>query len=789
MTVVGGDQNHGAFLMLEASVDGSSEHAIDIIATQLRGQLDVVLEAASVSVDAGGLKALLQRHSHDVGHGLFDTPGLCFSGTPGMSVERIKREYELGRAVRDLLAKGNIQGTPLQILKAVRAQIAGDPKFSPLMQPESVALLAPAPPASGLLALLPKIVWGAVKTFFWPYLLLAGIVVALMGYLSCPHGWLFVFVTVVVCLIIAVLVLIGIVLALYLRLRAREASDEPDDATPDRALLAEVMKREDDGDQNHLAGVSIMKPGMLRGLTLRFAYFFIATLAKSSFRPGFLADIGTIHFARWILVPGTNKLLFFSNYGGSWESYLEDFVTKASAGLTSVWSNTLGYPRTSNLFFDGATDGDRFKRWARRQQRPTWFWYSAYPNTTTARIRINAAIRHGLVSASTEDEAADWLSQLGSRTRSVETIQSKEVQAIMFGGMGQLADAACLLLRLPDDPVKARAWLAEVEGEISFGDELPAGCARILSFTNSGLQRLGLPERQLEEFPIAFRQGMHEPHRAKSILADTGPDKPALWTWGNGTDPIDAALLLYAEPSEGQATLTAQITKDIARLQKWSGAEVHRIDLKPIPDRPTPVTEAFNFVDGVSQPIIRGTRRWLKSDDAIHVVAPGEFILGYPDNRGYLPTTPTVPATDDPNNVLPVVGAIRSTLDYPSFERSNAGQPHDLGVNGSFMVIRQLAQDVEKFGDFVSRAANTIKGRPGTPAGYSQEQLEQWVAAKLVGRWRDGTSLVRYPHRPGTGWNGELKRALAAIAHLLPTTIEHGENVGWSFQPAPVLCA
>ncbi len=102
---------------------------------------------------------------------------------------------------------------------------------------------------------------------------------------------------------------------------------------------------------------------------------------------------------------------------------------------------------------------------------------------------------------------------------------------------------------------------------------------------------------------------------------------------------------------------------------------------------------------------------------------------------------------------------MRSTLDYPSFERSNAGQPHDLGVNGSFMVIRQLAQDVEKFGDFVSRAANTIKGRPGTPAGYSQEQLEQWVAAKLVGRWRDGTSLVRYPHRPGTGWNGELKRA------------------------------
>ena len=78
-----------------------------------------------------------------------------------------------------------------------------------------------------------------------------------------------------------------------------------------------------------VAGVSVMKPGPLRGLTLRIAFWVIQQMAAKRFRPGFLGEIGTIHFARWVRLPKTNKLLFFSNYGGSWQSYLEDFITKA----------------------------------------------------------------------------------------------------------------------------------------------------------------------------------------------------------------------------------------------------------------------------------------------------------------------------------------------------------------------------------------------------------------------------------------------------------------------------
>lgn len=83
-------------------------------------------------------------------------------------------------------------------------------------------------------------------------------------------------------------------------------------------------------------------------------------------RPGHLGDICTIHFARWVKIPGTRDLLFFCNYGGSWESYLENLITNAHQGLTGVWSNTIGFPKTTNLFLEGATDGERFESYARQ---------------------------------------------------------------------------------------------------------------------------------------------------------------------------------------------------------------------------------------------------------------------------------------------------------------------------------------------------------------------------------------------------------------------------------------
>ena len=51
-----------------------------------------------------------------------------------------------------------------------------------------------------------------------------------------------------------------------------------------------------------------------------------------------------------------DQLVFFSNYDGSWESYLEDFITKAHKGQTAAWSNGRGFPPTRYLINGGAED-------------------------------------------------------------------------------------------------------------------------------------------------------------------------------------------------------------------------------------------------------------------------------------------------------------------------------------------------------------------------------------------------------------------------------------------------
>ena len=293
-----------------------------------------------------------------------------------------------------------------------------------------------------------------------------------------------------------------------------------------------MIAQEDWAAQNHLAGISIMQAGQLRRFTLRIAFWVIGQLATRRFAPGFLGELGTIHFARWVLLPKTNKLLFFSNYGGSWESYLEDFITKATNGLTGVWSNTIGFPKTENLFTKGASDGERFKYWARRQQQPTRFWYSAYPRLTTARIRMNAAIRQGLGTVSTEDEASAWLVLYRLAAAAARhLIETSDVQTILFGGLSNHPNAACLAIALSDNDRAARQWLRDVERHISFGDLPPPDRVNILALAASGLKKVGLASRRSTCSRWRSCKAWRI-RRAAGMLADTGDDKPSTWLWG-----------------------------------------------------------------------------------------------------------------------------------------------------------------------------------------------------------------------------------------------------------------
>jgi len=213
---------------------------------------------------------------------------------------------------------------------------------------------------------------------------------------------------------------VGFVIYVLVYLRWLESHDIQDERLHwESSTIAELQEIEDRQPQNHLSSIIYVKPGQFRLKLLALVLFFINVVARLVATQGNLSGIVTIHFARWLILPGKPgeraRLLFFSNYDGSWENYLGEFIDHASDGLTAVWSNTesgtnRGFPNTQWLaLIGGARDEQRFKAFARNSQRREMVWYSAYPDLSVKNISNNQKIHEGLF----EDvDLSVWLKRL-----------------------------------------------------------------------------------------------------------------------------------------------------------------------------------------------------------------------------------------------------------------------------------------------------------------------------------------------------------------------------------------
>ena len=143
-----------------------------------------------------------------------------------------------------------------------------------------------------------------------------------------------------------------------------------------RRMKAEqrLVQIEDIVVQNQITVVSRTKPGSWPRLFTRLAFLLIAGQAKRS--RGSLSGVATIHFARWVIIDGGDYLLFESNYDGSWENYIDDFVDFAHIGMNVAWGTAVDFPTP------GCEDIEAFKEIIRRYQIPTQVFYSAYPYST-----------------------------------------------------------------------------------------------------------------------------------------------------------------------------------------------------------------------------------------------------------------------------------------------------------------------------------------------------------------------------------------------------------------------
>jgi Dyp-type peroxidase family len=256
-------------------------------------------------------------------------------------------------------------------------------------------------------------------------------------------------------------------------------------------------------------------------------------------------------------------------------------------------------------------------------------------------------------------------------------------------------------------PAQARAWFSGLLSHVTTAEPWPEGekpqTTLNVSVTASGLRALGVSEDVVGSFSHEFREGMSS--RAE-LLGDVGPSDPKGWERGLGSG--DAHILL---------TINAKQTSDHRRaLGKMKDAMDVAGGLRIVYQQDSALLagsrEHFGYADGFAQPAIEGA-----SDDkargggvplkngAWRALAPGEFVLGYPDEDTRV----------DPKRRLP------------------NGPVAPLGRNGTYMVWRKLYQDVALWRRVLRDAAKLYDGG------------EHKLSAKVVGRWSNGASLVTHP--------------------------------------------
>jgi hypothetical protein len=197
------------------------------------------------------------------------------------------------------------------------------------------------------------------------------------------------------------------------QLRRREKSDMEIAPRPPAEWVRNLAQLEDYDVTNQFTAMGSLKPGLFRRWLLVILLWLIEYSTRHIYNRGHLARVPSIHFARWVFIDDKRRLVFCSNYDGSLESYMDDFINKVAFGLNVVFSNGIGYPTTNWLFFQGAKDEQRFKYFIRRHELPTEVWYDGHSGLTNFDLKRNSLIRSGLDKrAMTNAEAVQWLQLL-----------------------------------------------------------------------------------------------------------------------------------------------------------------------------------------------------------------------------------------------------------------------------------------------------------------------------------------------------------------------------------------
>jgi Dyp-type peroxidase family len=296
------------------------------------------------------------------------------------------------------------------------------------------------------------------------------------------------------------------------------------------------------------------------------------------------------------------------------------------------------------------------------------------------------------------------------------SVDFADIQGLLRWGYGAQKSATdpgypesdFLLLRVRD-PAAGRTWLAAAP----VANALPADPRPVtvlqIAISSAGLATLGADPALMSGFPSEFISGMAgHPDRSRR-LGDVGVNDPQHWAWGSAAKVPHVLLLLYARAGE-LARFRAEIDAAIA-----PGFET----LAVLPTSDIGGREHFGFMDGMSQPRVDWALTRPVADqtqtDYRNDVCLGEFVLGYPNEYGSYTDRPLIDPHLDPQGLLP--------------RADDAPDRADFGRNGSYLVLRQIRQDVTAFWQCLDRLSRGVIAE------------RDRLAALMVGRTRDGKSL------------------------------------------------
>lgn len=264
---------------------------------------------------------------------------------------------------------------------------------------------------------------------------------------------------------------------------------------------------------------------------------------------------------------------------------------------------------------------------------------------------------------------------------------------------------------------------------VKLGQKLPRKQLMVaISFSRLGLKELSDFQGPRDTF---FNKGAAAGAVGIGDEVDSTNGRPLGWIVGDAPDKTPDIFIVLAAPKEDVATAEAELIRDLDGL----ATIIYRDEGRRLINE----TEHFGFVDGISQPAVRGTidgkeplsPRAYPDDDPLALqysqpgqplVWPGQYLFGYPTQRN---------------------------------DGMSPGEPIEAGNqfvrNGSLLVFRRLKQDVAAF----ENAMNTLA------QDYRDDGLEvdaETVAAWCVGRWKDGTPITLSPSGPDPEISGDSIR-------------------------------